>query len=139
MTPVGTPGIFENTAQIYEHMLARMDTSACDEHGGGGDGRVVLLAHPDHLRRALRIGESAFKGFGGRCRGLRLVPAMQPYTIAWPDTSSSSPAGTRLNLYAGVSSAVHTGGEVKEATWYDAASGYFPDGEPQRWARRREV
>ena len=139
VTPVGTPGIFENTAQIYEHMLARMDTSACDEHGGGGDGRVVLLAHPDHLRRALRIGESAFKGFGGPCQGLRLVPAMQPYTIAWPDTAAAASAGTRLNLYAGVSSAVHTGGEVKEATWYDASSGYFPDGEPQRWARRREV
>ena len=25
------------------------------------------------------------------------------------------------------------------ATWYDAPYGYFPDGEPQRWARHREV
>ena len=45
----------------------------------------------------------------------------------------------RLNLYAGVSCAVHTGGGVRAATWYDAPNGYFPDGEPQRWARHREV
>jgi len=28
---------------------------------------------------------------------------------------------------------------VRVATWYDAPYGYFPDGEPQRWARHREV
>ena len=31
------------------------------------------------------------------------------------------------------------GVQVRVATWYDASYGYFPDGEPQRWARHREV
>ena len=53
---------------------------------------MVLLAHPDHLRRALRIGGTAFaasddlRGVSG-CQGLRLVPAMQPYRVDWPQTS----------------------------------------------------
>ena len=29
--------------------------------------------------------------------------------------------------------------QVRVATWYDAPNGFFPDGEPQRWARNREV
>ena len=45
----------------------------------------------------------------------------------------------RLNLYAGVSCTVHTGGRERVATWYDAPNGFYPDGEPQRWARNREV
>ena len=126
---VGTPGVFENTAQIYEYMLARMKPSACD-----GRTTRVLLAHPDHLRRALRIGETTFARSPGPCS--QLVPAMQPYKLDWP---SHSPSAARLNLYAGVSCTVHTGGIERAVTWYDAPNGFFPDGEPQHWARHREV
>mmetsp|Transcript_21694 Transcript_21694/g.35785 ORF Transcript_21694/g.35785 Transcript_21694/m.35785 type:complete len:454 (-) Transcript_21694:228-1589(-) len=130
---VGTPGFFENTAQIFGYMLAQMEMSACDSSAGG---RVVLLAHPDHLCRALRIGETAFKGSVGPCHGLQLVPAMQPYSVGWPRQPSSA---AQLNLFADVSCTVHTGGGVRGATWYDESNGFFQDGEPQRWARHREV
>ena len=62
---------------------------------------------------------------------------MQPYRLDWPVQAVSGEE--RLNLFAGVSARVFTGGEIKTATWYDDANGYFPDGEPQRWAHSRNV
>ena len=112
--PSPNPNPNPNTAQIYEYMLSHMEPGTCtrEPRDGGEDGaRVVLLTHPDHLRRALRIGETTFAGVAGGCRGLQLVPAMQPYTVDWP--SAASEVGPRLNLYAGVSCHVHTGGEVR--------------------------
>ena len=94
-------------------MLSQMEPSACNHDGSAA--RVVLLAHPDHLRRAIRIGETTFASIEGACRGLQLVPAMQPYTMDWPSAPPSA-ALMRLNLYAGVSCTVHTGGEVRVAT-----------------------
>ena len=44
-----------------------------------------------------------------------------------------------LNLYAGVSATVHTGGEQVEASWYDQRRGFFPDGDPQKWVHTREI
>ena len=48
--PSPNPNPNPNTAQIYEYMLSHMEPGACN---GGEDGgaRVVLLTHPDHLRR----------------------------------------------------------------------------------------
>ena len=207
---VGTPGVFENTAQIFEQMLrvcrevdpppplplpprdCDADADADGEGGASasaaspsGDGddededgeatsRLVLLAHPDHLRRAIRIGETTFakahkadaKAAAKAARGAppcaappppprppRLVPALQPYRLDWPSSEGATSTmwdkeeeadeaatGAHLDLYAGVSATVHTAGKVvHEATWRDAPNGFYPDGEPQRWAHRREV
>ena len=144
VSAVGTPGRFENTAQIYEHMLGAMGASGMcvDGEPSATTSRVGLLSHPDHLRRAICIGETSFaraaSSVGRACAPVRLVPAMQPYRLDWPMQPTSS-GETRLNLFAGVSASVHTRGETKLATWYDHANGYFPDGEPQRWAHSRSI
>ena len=54
---VGTPGIFENTGRVFEHMIAASG-------GGGSKGAcepVLLLAHPDHLRRVVRTVETMLR------------------------------------------------------------------------------
>ena len=163
---VGTPGIFENTARIYEHMLAHVQGSgACEPRGtdrepagasvgsaddsAGRSTRLVVLAHPDHLRRALRIGETTFAraALGGPCReasifGSSIVPAMAPYHVDWPWDSSTAAHGARggstLNLFAGASGHVHTNGSRRDASWYEPPNGFFAD-DPQPWVRRREV
>jgi hypothetical protein len=103
----------------------------------GAASRVVLLAHPDHLRRALRIGETTFaRAAAPPCASVRLVPAMQPYRLDWPSGSG----GGALDLFAGVPSArVHTLGVARDAAWRQPPYGFYPDGEPQRWAHKREV
>ena len=185
---VGTPGIFENTAQIFEQMLrAHREVEAppreCDGDGEGataataaatptssssnkeeGDedevtSRLVLLAHPDHLRRAMRIGETTFAKAAKATRKAaattsggalcappppppRLMPALQPYRLDWPDAGAAEggvATGAHLDLFANISARVHTAGEVVDATWRDAPHGYYPDGEPQRWAHKRDV
>lgn len=158
ISAVGTPGVFENTATIFEYMREKMDVGACAVSAAAAaesatvtsDGStVVLLAHPDHLRRGVRIGETTFSQAGksdDSCRDLRLVPAMQPYLPDWssPDKSAPTPTGSRLNLYEGVAATVRTNGQTRRVTWYDtrdpaASNGFFPDGDPQRWAHRREI
>ena len=71
---------------------------------------------------------------------------MQPYLPDWssPDKSAPTPTGSRLNLYEGVAATVRTNGQTRRVTWYDtrdpaASNGFFPDGDPQRWAHRREI
>ena len=144
---VGTPGLFENTARIYEHMLphlqARGACDAADASASAPSSRLVLLTHPDHLRRALRIGETAFARAGSSpCRRLRPVPALQPYRLDWPLRSPASDEGAAtgsvLDLYAGVSGSVQTGGTRREVAWHDAPYGFFADGS-QPWVYRREV
>ena len=144
VSAVGTPGVFENTARIFEYMRTEMGAAAaCDDGAADAAARTILLAHPDHLPRAMAIGEAALaRAAGGRalaraCGAPRLVPALQPYRLDWP--TRGTPAGGRLNLFEGVTARVHTAGAVRDASWYDAAHGFFPDGEPQRWAHRREI
>jgi len=142
---VGTPGRFENTAQIFTMMRALLPSATtCVDLGvveSDGSPRVVLLAHPDHLRRGLRIGQAAFAKAARAeeappaCPPLAMVPAMLPYRLDWPRRRERP----LLDLYANVSAHVHTGGHVRLASWHDANHGYFPDGDPQRWAHRREV
>lgn len=165
--PVGRPGVFENTAQIFEYMRSEMGMCETNRMEGGvtaggdeagrpaeppaGSSRTVLLAHPDHLRRALRIGMTTFAkpaaAHGGSCAPIHLIPAMQPYRLDWPTAARSGSGGrgdelpgAKLDLFAGTPPArVQTSGSVVTATWHDENLGFFPDGEPQRWAHRREI
>eukprot|EP00966_Prymnesium_polylepis_P249499 5768270-Prymnesium_polylepis.1 len=59
---------------------------------------------------------------------------MQPYRLDWPHRPEEEGGP-----YAGATAKVRTAGTVREATWYDEDRGYFPDGDPQRWAHRREI
>jgi len=162
--PIGTPGIFQNTAQIFEQMrqaLQELDPAAACGHGPVGAGtissRLLLLTHPDHLRRSLRIGETALAaGATAPCDGLKLgppklVPGLQPYRLDWSGhprkgggarrvaVQLGPPAGSTLDIYTGVSGRVHTSGHLREASWYSDPHGFFPDGSPQRWTHRREI
>ena len=161
--PVGTPGVFENTAQIFDKMFDLIETECgqptvgrqpaqkqvapcpADGEGGcvrteGGDAvQLVLLAHPDHLPRAMAIGQTliATRTAAAAERGScipPLLPAMRPYRLDWPSRPTAEGG-----LYANVSTIVHTAGVVQKASWYDERNGFFPDGEPQRWAHRREI
>ena len=67
------------------------------------------------------------------------MPALQPYSLGWPSLPAAETRDAKLNLYAGVSARVHTRGTARETGWYDEPHGYFPDGDPQRWAHRREI
>lgn len=128
---VGTPGTFENTAEIYELMGKAAREHAAPAHDKQ---QLVLLAHPDHLPRALRIGRKVLPTLISNRPPL--LPALQPYTLDWP---SQTPSAAELNLYAGVTATVQSEGKKVEASWYDARSGYFPDGDPQKWAHSRDV
>ena len=44
-----------------------------------------------------------------------------------------------MDLYAGVTAHVHTLGQLRSTSWREEPHGFFPDGEPQRWAHQREV
>ena len=141
VTAIGTPGLFENTAQILEMMRDHV----CGQ-------RVLLLAHPDHLPRVLRTAKTVLGGnwssstdgdaaaAAGACSNegpLELLPAMLPYSLDWP--SALFPA-EKLDLYESVEAVVHSQGGTTLASWYsDPRAGFFPDGDPQRWAHRREV
>ena len=65
-----------------------------------------------------------------------LLPAMAPYDLAWPEQDGLPRA---RNMYAGVSAEVQTQGERRDASWYGAELGYFPDGDPQVAAGRRVI
>ena len=69
---------------------------------------------------------------------------MQSYRLDWTSSGANSShadesSHARLNLFKDISAHVHTAGEVQQVTWYDAAHGFFPDGEPQQWVHSREV
>ncbi len=136
LTPVGTPGVFQNTPEIFAEMRRHIFAD------GHAPSEAVLLAHPDHLRRALRTARTALRADDALTNGahITLAPAMAPYSLDWQRGRGDAHAapGAR-NLYANVSCHVHTAGERRRATWYDAELGFFPDGEPQRWARSRDV
>lgn len=138
---VGTPGLFESTAQIFEAMLDASSTPATDG-AGGCERRLLLLAHPDHLVRVTRTARTllAARTPAGACAPT-LLTALDPYTLGWPleDEAGAEGVGRGRNLFRGVSATVRTVGEARHATWYDGALGYYPDGESQRWVHRREV
>eukprot|EP00966_Prymnesium_polylepis_P299208 6913546-Prymnesium_polylepis.1 len=58
---VGKPGVFENTGEIFDYMFDELvHTSEGVRDCGQPDDetQLVLLAHPDHLPRALSIGQT---------------------------------------------------------------------------------
>lgn len=88
VTAVGTPGVFENTAEVYAHMGSHL---GCPGGPGARERpqlQLVLLAHPDHLPRAHRIGQRALARAWDGCGPTsgpapQLLPAMQPYSLDW--------------------------------------------------------
>jgi len=139
---IGTPGAYQNTGEILElmrafvcgeEMLSRLND---DVHMI----QAVLLAHPDHLPRAMNTAQLILRGDNANCTIPELLPAMSNYQLDW--LSEDKNHGDRMdtiNLYFGVNGNVHSEGEMINATWYDDRQGYFPDGDPQIWVRRREV
>jgi hypothetical protein len=157
---VGTPGRFENTSQIFHRMKRAMADEAC-RRGSQFTRAAIVLTHPDHLYRALRIGQTTFTvaavgrvgGGGSSCDGaVRLWPAMLPFDLGWPETVLRGQSGQsvvrELNLYhlANASATVHVAGSVELAAWQGDGAishhhGYFADGHApgQEMVHRREV
>jgi len=131
---IGEPGTYENTVQILEKMTCNIhqDTTA-----------VVVLAHPDHLRRVYHTTQTLWKKTmlrNNKCTPpshYKLLAAMHPYTLDWP---SKRHEASDTNLFLDITSAlVHTQQTEKLVTWYDDNLGYFPDGNPQKWVHRQDV
>ena len=122
VTAIGIPGEFENTAQILEQMLCRLKTKD-----------VVLLAHPDHLRRVLYTAQTVLRTTNCplQLQPVQLYSAMQSYSLDWPREDDA--------LFGNVTAVVHTDGQERVASWYDYNLGYFPDGDPQKWTHQRQV
>lgn len=151
---VGTPGAYENTFTILRKMFDHIETESGASSPAGplvrtrgasspaGKGRVpqlFLLCHPDHIPRAMSTWHALMAtratAATERCRWMpALLPGMRPYRLDWPKRPEAEGG-----LYAYVSTTVHTVGLARIATWYDKCNGYFPDGDPQRWTRQREV
>lgn len=130
---IGDPGKYENTVQILEKMTCQLNTDT--------PSTVVLLAHPDHLRRVYHTTQTQWKHSmlrNNKCMpppSYELFTAMQPYDLDWP----SSRQQTGINLFSDTTALVHTEQQEKLASWYDENLGYFPDGDPQKWVHRRDV
>eukprot|EP00439_Symbiodinium_sp_Y106_P051578 s1829_g6.t2 len=128
--PAGVPGRYMNTVQILEAMmqdiLQRQPASQS----------LVVLAHPDHLRRAVRTLQTFLGSKARTFPAWAVVPAMAPYSLDWPSNRS---CGSALDLYSGVSAVVHSQGSEFLTSWRARNLGYFPDGDPQIWVRSREV
>ncbi|CAE7949707.1 yadS, partial [Symbiodinium sp. KB8] len=97
---------------------------------------LVVLAHPDHLRRAIRTLQTFLGSKARTFPAWAVAPAMAPYSLDWPSNRS---CGSALDLYAGVSAMVHSQGSEFLTSWRARNLGYFPDGDPQIWVRNREV
>lgn len=162
---VGTPGTFQNTAEIFELMLCNVHI---DENFQKSDikqqqQQAILVAHPDHLRRVLWTSQTILQqqqpdnhlslrrihkdNVEDRCvlpRNIKLdlIPAMNPYSIDWTSRKEeTNDHEESLNLFELVKSAhVHSQGQELVTSWYDNQKwGYFPDGDPQKWTHQREV
>ena len=108
--PVATPGAYISTDGVATQMS--------DLIASAGKHTLALFAHPDHLPRVYR---SSIANFHGQIDAT-LFPALIPYSLNWPVTSS----GAIINLFAG--SAVMRG----------PAFGMFPDS-AQAWVRDRSI
>ena len=124
---VGVPGRYMNTNEILEAMVSDLSKLGVQD--------VVLLAHPDHLRRAYETIQHYWSTKPLKSMP-RVLPAMAPYGLAWPSNRS---LGSEMNLYAGVTGVVHSEGRSLSSSWYARSLGYFPDGDPQLWVHSREV
>ena len=134
MIGVGAPGTFENTGAVAARMLCALMGDADEDEDEDGRqpraasipdeerGVVVVLAHPDHLRRVVRTVETMLAQItpSPPCTP-RLLSALQPYHIGWPlqpDAGAARLEGaTQLNLFAGVTASVTTHGQTRQASW----------------------
>lgn len=122
----GSPGMYQNTVEILQEMTRDLFTKSVPKS-------VLVLAHPDHVRRAYH---TATTFFSQRQPLLQIVPAMAPYGLDWPTNKSE---GTIIDLFEGVTGVVHSQGKELASSWRAVNLGYFPDAEPQKWVHRREV
>lgn len=128
--PAGVPGRYMNTVQILEAMMQDILQQQPAAQS------LVVLAHPDHLRRAIRTLQTFLGSKARTFPAWAVAPAMAPYSLDWPSNRS---CGSALDLYAGVSAMVHSQGSEFLTSWRARNLGYFPDGDPQIWVRNREV
>ncbi|CAE7724302.1 unnamed protein product [Symbiodinium sp. CCMP2456] len=128
--PAGVPGRYMNTVQILEAMMQDILQQQPAAQS------LVVLAHPDHLRRAIRTLQTFLGSKARTFPAWAVVPAMAPYSLDWPSNRS---CGSALDLYSGVSAMVHSQGREFLTSWWAGNLGYFPDGDPQIWVHNREV
>jgi hypothetical protein len=169
--PVGEPGTFQNTAEIFQSMMQ----CACDDprihsentnKNKNNHYRFLFVAHPDHLRRTLWTAQTmlwqqqqqqqqqlhnnnlkknvdhACKAWSSQGKIIQLVPAMLPYSLDWPTTTSHRKSlAANMNLFQAVTTAtVDSQGHQVETSWYDDKYlGFFSDAYPQLWTHRRDV
>ena len=133
VTAVGTPGAYENTAEIFQHMLCEWNDVQ----------QIAVLAHPDHLRRVLWTAQTILKhrsNLRRKCalpqrKPPQLLAALQPYDLEWPLRQTER----GMNIFASEPALVRTNGQEIMASWYDDNLGFFPDGDPQKWTHQRDV
>jgi len=164
VTPVGTPGRFQNTAEIFRLMLCEWTNMTKTDIVTGTDADrnrdVILLAHPDHLRRVLWTAQTilrhrnALRGEHDKCAPPRfvtpprLMTALHPYSLDWPKLQGAAPlqgvesvaaAAPIMNMFDPAPVKVQTNGEEVDRSWYDDNLGYFSDANLQKWTHQREV
>ncbi|KAL7520496.1 hypothetical protein ACHAWX_005215 [Stephanocyclus meneghinianus] len=146
IVPVGTPGEFQNTAEIFGSMLCEWNSLIAEEHSNQHRSdqfsstlsKALLLSHPDHLRRVFLTAKTIQRSTESPCwmRNILMAPALQPYDLTWPSTLDST-----WNLFESVPpTIVHSMGKEITTNWHDKQHlGYFQDGDPQLWTHRRDV
>lgn len=146
IVPVGTPGKFQNTADIFGLMLCEWNSLIAEEHSNQHRSdqfsstlsKALLLSHPDHLRRVFLTAKTIQRSTESPCwmRNILMAPALQPYDLTWPSTLDST-----WNLFESVPpTIVHSMGKEITTNWHDKQHlGYFQDGDPQLWTHRRDV
>eukprot|EP00804_Cyclotella_cryptica_P014639 CCRYP_012679-RA/>CCRYP_012679-RA protein AED:0.38 eAED:0.38 QI:1539/1/1/1/1/1/2/68/479 len=146
--PVGTPGKFQNTAEIFGLMINEWNTLIVQQlnHDGADQNtnslsKALLLSHPDHLRRVFLTAKTILssKESPSWSPQVLIAPALQPYDLAWPFTLQTN--SRNWNLYENVPpTIVHSMGKNVTTNWYDKQYwGYFRDGDPQLWTHHRKV
>lgn len=137
--PVGTPGLFQNTAEIFNLMLCEIDELIAGENLDSNLINAVLLAHPDHLRRVFWTAQTMLRSKQSSCTipQLPVQTALLPYDLMWPN----APETTIRNLFRNVPlTSVNSMGIKLATNWYDTQRlGYFLDADPQFWTHRRDV
>lgn len=147
----GTPGAYASTVEILQKMLCALG----EKHPSVKS--VLLVAHPDHLRRVLwttRTAQTILRRHHTFLRDqketncqlsadadIRLWTAMQPYGLDWPERRNQTSIldGNIINLFDTMGLAeVHIGrNEIICAEWYDKHLGFFDVGD-QEWTKQRD-
>lgn len=136
----GTPGTYRTTAGILEEMLCGAWPSESTEE------TLVLLAHPDHLRRVFWTAQTMLKRRRSYLRkscvlpnnDVRLLTAMEPYSLDWPSKHFFTNRST--NLFDSLElTKVHVGEKTIMTDWYDTGHlGFFDNDSDQEWTHDRE-